>query len=165
MSQHFLNLPSDTYQPLSATVIPEWALLIPSGLAFSVLFDNKWRDYLWVVLEPVLHSITAKFGGDFFGPEMGVFCGGVVLAAYSNSFARLLKRPALTVLLPGLIPMVPGSIGYQSVLALFNHDMNLTMDSAFNSVIVAVSLSQGYQWVMSLSILVALFSKSRFKIR
>lgn len=127
----------------SQPVVHDLVLLIPSGFAFGVLFRNLERDYLWVVLGSVLSYFTARWGGQIYYPELGAFWGGLALAAYSNSFARIFQRPALTVLLPGLLPMVPGSVGFKTVSALFNHNFDETMASAFNLVIIAVALVAG----------------------
>ncbi|NRA63905.1 MAG: threonine/serine exporter family protein [Pseudobacteriovorax sp.] len=124
-------------------VIPEPVLLVPSALAFAILFSNQPKDYLWVILAATLAYYSAKWGGSVFAKELGVFWGGATLAALSNIFARVFQRPALTLLLPGLIPMVPGSVGYRSITAVFRHDVNLTMEMTLNLVIVGIALVSG----------------------
>ncbi len=69
--------------------------------------------------------------------------GGLALALIGNGFARLFKRPALTILLPGLIPMVPGSFGFRSFSLVFNQDVMGAMTATFTMLVIAVSLVAG----------------------
>lgn len=144
IAQMLPGLPPQSYETTTQVmVLPESLLLIASAFAFSVLFGNLTRDYIWVIFAACAAYYSSKFGGEAFDRELGAFLGGAVVAAFSNGYARWFKRPALTVLLPGLIPMVPGTIGYRSVMALFHHDVNLTMQLGINLVIAAVALVAG----------------------
>ena len=127
----------------SEFLIPESLILLCCSLSFSYTLANRFRDYMWVVLAAFFAYYAARAGTQVFGQELGVFCGGVALAAFSNTFARFLKRPALTVLIPGLIPMVPGSIGYRSLTSMYHQDINGAMTATFSLVIVAVALVAG----------------------
>ncbi|SMF68875.1 threonine/serine ThrE exporter family protein [Pseudobacteriovorax antillogorgiicola] len=137
------NIPVSSIEGQPDFLVPEIFLLLLSGLSFSYLFRNLRRDYIWVIIGACLGYYSSQLGAYIFGRELGVFWGGACLAAFSNGFARYLHRPALTVLIPGLIPMVPGSIGFQSLTFMFEHDVMATMASTFNLVIVAVALVAG----------------------
>ena len=124
-------------------LLPQSVILLGCSLSLSYLLGNRLRDYVWVVIGAFLAFYAVNFGNGVFGKELGVFCGGAVLSSFSNCFARFLKRPALTILIPGLIPMVPGSIGYRSLTFMYHQDIMGAMASTFSLVIVAVALVAG----------------------
>jgi uncharacterized membrane protein YjjB (DUF3815 family) len=86
---------------------------------------------------------TAKWFGSHFGVEVGSFLGALVVGSGSNLFARLRDRPALVPLAPGMILLVPGSLGYRSLSALLNRETIEGIDFAFGMIVVAMSLVGG----------------------
>ena len=77
------------------------------------------------------------------GGELGVFIGGFCVGIISNIFARLVKRPGSIFLIPGIILLVPGSIGYRSITFLFEKNAIQGVESAFSMFVVALSLVTG----------------------
>ena len=65
------------------------------------------------------------------------------LGVVGNSFARLLKRPAAVMLVPGMILLVPGSIGFGSLAKFIEQDIISGVEAAFNVALVAVALVIG----------------------
>ena len=142
-AKHLYHLPPEHILASGEFLLPEPMILLFCSFAFSYMFANLLRDYIWVAAGAFLAYYSAKFGNIVFGQELGVFWGGAVLAAFSNGFARFMQRPALTVLIPGLIPMVPGSIGFRSLTSMYHQDVMGAMTATFNLVIVAVALVAG----------------------
>lgn len=133
------SLPS---QPL----LPFWtepAALIVTGLALTVLFRARPRDAGWIVLAGALAFWGARWGASVLGPELGVAVGALLLGLAANLHARLLDRPAAVLLVPGLMLLVPGSLGFRSVSLLAQHDIVVGIETAFTAVMVAVALVAG----------------------
>ena len=126
-----------------APLLPVWFVLVVASVCFSILFKVKPRDMPYVTLVTFAGFYGTQLGTKALGNELGVFVGGALLSASSNLFARILKRPALTTLLPGLLPMVPGSIGFKSVSFLFAMEVIDSMTSAFSMLVVAMALVAG----------------------
>ncbi len=61
----------------------------------------------------------------------------------SNLYARLVNRPALVPLVPGVLFLVPGSLGLRSVMGLLDDDTLRAVDTGFEMGIVAIALSTG----------------------
>ena len=61
----------------------------------------------------------------------------------SAAFERWRHRPAPVVLVPGILLLVPGSIGYRSLSSLLERDTIAGIDTAFTMVLTAVSLVAG----------------------
>ncbi|MFN0062509.1 MAG: threonine/serine exporter family protein [Myxococcaceae bacterium] len=84
-----------------------------------------------------------RIGSLALGPELGVFIGALLLGMGSNALARLLQRPSVVTLVPGLMLLVPGSIGFRSLFSLLEQNVVAGVGAAFSMLMVAVSLVAG----------------------
>jgi uncharacterized membrane protein YjjP (DUF1212 family) len=126
--------------------VPQWtqwlALLVAPG-CFSILFRVRYSRWMIVFAAAILGFLTAKTCGNAWGVEVGSFLGALVVGCISNLYARFRDRPALVPLAPGMIILVPGSLGFQSLSALLEQKTLEGIDFAFAMLIVAVSLVGG----------------------
>lgn len=129
------------YQPLEEWC--EYLALIGLGISFSIIFKVRKRDLIWSFLMAFCGYLIVKFGVKHFGPELAFFLVGAFIKAGSNLFARLLNRPALITILPGIILLVPGSVTYKSIRFVFESEIMSGVNSAFAVVVIAVSLVAG----------------------
>jgi uncharacterized membrane protein YjjP (DUF1212 family) len=140
---HLLGL----YPPAQGLApIPEWAqwASLPVGAgAFSVLFRAGRRDVLLVIGAVLLGYAVTRASGARFGPEFGVFMAGLVMGASSNLYATLARRPGALVREPGIILLVPGSVGFRSLSAVLERDVLLGLDTAVSLIVVLISLVAG----------------------
>lgn len=120
-----------------------WTMVVLAGLGFAVLFDARPRDYPVVVLAALVAYTTNHFAGDALGPDVGVFLAALVVAALSNAYARLANRPATLMRLPGIILLVPGSLGYRALTLMFSHNLEQGLEAALSVVLVLASLVGG----------------------
>lgn len=118
------------------------ALLFGVG-AFAVIFRARRRDTGWIVAGGALAYFAAAGASRVLGPELGAFVGSLVLCSASNLLARLKNRPSLITILPGLLLLVPGSVGFRSLDALLGHDIVSGMQTAFTMSMVAIAISMG----------------------
>lgn len=135
-----------TIPSAAPTALPEWTLwlsILVSPLAFVVLLKADLRDAPWITVSGILAIGGARVGAQLLGPELGAFGGAFVTALGSNWYARITNRPAQVALVPGLLLLVPGSIGLSSFTALLARQTVLGVESAFKMVLVAVALVSG----------------------
>src|SRR5205814_832520 len=114
-----------------------------SPLAFIVLMKARPRDAGWIVLACLVSFGGARFGAWLLGSELGAFIGAMMLGVAANFFARSQKRPSAIPLLPGLIVLVPGSIGFGSLAKFIEQDVVSGVEAAFNVALIAVALVTG----------------------
>ncbi len=127
-------------------LLPTWvdvACLAVSPLAFAVLFRARPRDFGWIYLVCAFGQLGGRLGGAWLGPQLGAGLGALAVGIGANLGERLGRRPAPVMALPGLILLVPGSIGYRSLAALLAHDIVPGIESAVTATFVAVSLATG----------------------
>ena len=137
-----------TWRSLPETLVPihwvfSWIALFLAPAAFAILFRVRFSRWGIVFAVSLAGYFTAKGLGDRFGVEVGSFLGALVVGCGSNLYARLRDRPAMVPLAPGMILLVPGSLGYRSLSALLNRETIAGVDFAFGMILVAMSLVGG----------------------
>jgi len=121
----------------------EWLALGLAPLALTVLFRAPLSAVPWIVGTGALGYQAARLGGGLFSPELGMFLGALAIGLASRIFARVTGRPAELPLVPSILLLVPGSIGYRSLASLLQHDVVLGIETAFRMILIAVSLVAG----------------------
>ncbi len=134
--------PSD----VTTAVLPWWWLItatVVCAFAFTVLFLAQPRDLGWILLAAMISYGGARLGSWAFGSEAAAWTGSFLLGIASNLFARYRNRPAAVMQVPGMILLVPGSIGFFSLSALLDHDVQKGIETAFSMTLVAISIVAG----------------------
>jgi uncharacterized membrane protein YjjB (DUF3815 family) len=91
----------------------------------------------------VLAFYTSQLGAIIFGPDLGSFVGAFAVGVGSSVIARLLDRPSQIYLVPGILLLVPGSVGFRSIAALMDREVVSGIETAFKMVVIAVSIVSG----------------------
>jgi uncharacterized membrane protein YjjP (DUF1212 family) len=126
--------------------LPGWTLWLGvalTPLAFAILFEARPRELLVIWLTSVAGFAAATFGARSFDVQVGPFLGALVVGILSNLYARVADRPALVPSTPGVLLLVPGSLGFLSLTSLLNDETLVGIEGAFRTGLVAVSLAGG----------------------
>ncbi|MEO1366057.1 MAG: threonine/serine exporter family protein [Acidobacteriota bacterium] len=118
------------------------ALAVTAG-ALLVLFRAHPRDYGYFLFAATLALFGSRAGATLLGPQLGALIGAAAIGMTSNLLARLRDRPSLITQMPGLMLLVPGSLGFRSVAAMVEQDTLAGIQTAFTVVLVAISLVTG----------------------
>jgi uncharacterized membrane protein YjjP (DUF1212 family) len=121
----------------------EWVALIVAPLAFTVLLQASARDAGWIVLACCAAYLTSRFVGASLGEELGAFLGAFVVSAGSNVAERVFRRTAMVTAVPGLLILVPGSMGFRSVTSMVDDQYNDGVAIAFRVALIGISLVAG----------------------
>ncbi len=128
-----------------AVALP-WAepiALLVAPTAMVVLLRAPARELPWLLVTGTLGYFGGRMGARWLSPELGMFAGALALGLASNLYAWLRRRPATTVLVPGILLLVPGSIGYRSLSELLAREVIPGIETAIEMFLVAVSLVAG----------------------
>jgi uncharacterized membrane protein YjjP (DUF1212 family) len=120
-----------------------WLALVGAPLGFTVLFRAHARDAIWILLAGALGIAGSRVGSAAFGPELGAFVGALSVGVASNAYAYLLRRPASVTLVPGILLLVPGAIGFRSLSSLLDREVITGVETAFTMVLIAAGLVAG----------------------
>jgi uncharacterized membrane protein YjjP (DUF1212 family) len=129
-----------------AAQLPGWTAIIAivmMALALTILLRAQLKDAIWIVIAGALAVVGSRVGVKFLGPELGVFLGAVTVGVASNWYARLLDRPAIITQVPGIVLLVPGTVGFRALAALLDEKIVSGVETTFKMIITAVALVAG----------------------
>ncbi len=139
--EHLPSIQSSISQPLLPWTILPAAFSI--AFAMLILLQAKIRDSFIILCAVLLGLYGARFGAVLVGPQLGVCIGAFLVSLTGNIFSHVTKRSPNMVIAPGLIPLVPGSLGIRGASALFHNDTETGASWAIAALVVAGSLVAG----------------------
>ena len=114
-----------------------------AALSFGVLFQARPQTFLWIVLASSFGSLGGMAGAAVLGPQLGAVGGALVLGILSNGYSGGGRRPALVLLTPGILLLVPGAVGYRALDMLMTHNVLAGLETGMEMLIIATSLVAG----------------------
>lgn len=135
--------PSDAARAAAAPYWTKYVALVTAALAFIGLFRARPRDAGWILLAGVLAVEGGEAGRVLLGQQLGPFVGGFAVGLGGNLLSRWRARPAATIQFPGLILLVPGSIGLSGLTAMAQKDVMSGVETAFMATMIGVALITG----------------------
>jgi uncharacterized membrane protein YjjP (DUF1212 family) len=120
-----------------------WTALFTIPLAFAGLLRAQPRDAIWIVLASLWGYGGTRLGVLLLGPQLSACLGALAIGLASNLYERVLERPATVPLVPGVLLLVPGSIGFRSMTLLMEQKVVVGVDAAFTMLLTATSLVAG----------------------
>ena len=121
----------------------EWVAVPLSALTFAITFRSPLRYFPIVIASVIAGYICTRVGGAYVSAAFGVFAGGLLLGAASNVFARVFNRPGALIREPGIILLVPGSVGFRTLNFVFERDVMLGLDTGVTLLTLLVALVAG----------------------
>lgn len=120
-----------------------WVALFTIPIAFTAILRAQPRDTIWIVLASLIGYGGSRVGAVWLGPQLGPCLGALAVGVASNLYERVLERPAIVPLVPGVLLLVPGSIGFRSLALLLEQKVVVGVDAAFTMLLTATSLVAG----------------------
>lgn len=121
----------------------QWVAVLFAPVYFAIVFRARPPQWPAIIAVTVSGFVTSTLTKSHWGPEAGAFMGALLVSMGSNAIARICNRPALVFLTPGILILVPGSLGYKSLVAFIDRETTVGVDLAFNMLAVAASLVGG----------------------
>lgn len=121
----------------------QWPALLVSALSFAVIFNVRLGEFPLAVLAAVTGYLVSRFGAILGGVEFGVLLAALAIALLGNTLGRALRLPAALVRVPGIILLVPGSLGYRTVTNVLVHGEPTSQDTAILVGTMVISLVGG----------------------
>lgn len=111
-----------------------------STLGFSVIFNIPKESLLKSALIGAIGWIVYI---KFSTPIVGVFFGALIVGVLGEIFARLFKKPATIFIIPGIIPLVPGTGMYYTMYAIIEKNFLEAANIGTETFFIALSISCG----------------------
>jgi uncharacterized membrane protein YjjP (DUF1212 family) len=130
---------------------------VAAGLAFTLVLRAQARDAWMMCAATVLALAANAAGAELFGAPAGVFVATLAVGLAGGLVAAHLRRSPLVFIVPGVLMLVPGSAGFDSVLQLLTNQTVSGVTAAFDTFVTATSISYGL--IVSAVILPGRFSQ------
>lgn len=117
--------------------------LIIASLSFTVIFNARKSDSIWVLLSSFVTIGTLFLSQIYLNQILSVFFAAFTIGLVSNAFARIKKRPSAIMLVPGIIFIVPGTVGLKGLNLIFQKDFVAGLSGGFQMFILAITIVAG----------------------
>lgn len=121
-----------------------WLAAAIAALALVPLFSARIKDTGWFLLASLSAFTSVYFATQALGPSLGAFVGAITVGLMAKLVTRFFDVPGAMIIMPGFIILVPGAIGYRSILALVEKDMLAGLSTAFDVAVIGISLVAGF---------------------
>ena len=116
--------------------------------SFAILFQAARRDVPLVMASAILGYVITRAVGSWLGFADGTFAGGVffaslTMAALSNLYGRFAHRPGALVRVPGIMLLVPGSVGFRALGFVMEKDYTVGFDTLVAVLSALLALTAG----------------------
>ncbi len=126
--------------------LPDWTLwiaLLTTSWSLTILFQTRWKEFPWILITTFAAFYISRWGVTTMGPATGAFLGALSIGLFANLAYLIKKVPTAAIMMPGFIVLVPGSVGFKSLTAILDHDIIGGIETAFNMIIIGISLVTG----------------------
>jgi uncharacterized membrane protein YjjB (DUF3815 family) len=122
-----------------------WHVLaaLAAGVAFTITLRARLRD-AWVMCSAsVLALVASELAAALLGRQAAAFAAALVLGVVGNLAGMQLRRSPLVFIVPGVLMLVPGGVGYNSVLKLVTDQTITGITAGFDTFVAAISIAYG----------------------
>lgn len=117
---------------------------------FCVTFHLRGKKLFLATLSGALSWTVCLLLGNVFDAEpVRYFFSAIFVAAYAEVFARILKTPATTFLIPGIIPHIPGGALYHTMRFALDRQWSDCLSRAAYTLKLALALALGMIVILS----------------
>lgn len=128
---------------LSLPISLQYIATFLAPLAFIAILNARFKDAPVMLISSLLAQIGLYFGNKIVSDQIGIFFAALILGLFSNSWARISKGSQYIPLISGLILLVPGVVGYQSLSSFLSKDISEGIMIAFSMSLRAIALVTG----------------------
>ena len=126
-----------------------------ASLGFGIIFDLKGLKLLAAALNGMLGGIIYNLLLTSQGEMMALFIASFSILAFAAIMARILRCPTTILLISALVPLVPGGLMYETVLALIDNDMMLALSFALRTIYDVIAIVIGIVFASGLELLIS----------
>jgi len=121
-----------------------WLAAAIASLALVPLFSARKQDSGWFLIASLGAFTTVHFASQAMGSSLGAFAGAITVGLMARLATRFFNVPGAMIMMPGFIILVPGTVGYRSILALVEKDVVAGLSTAFDVAVIGISLVAGF---------------------
>ena len=111
-------------------------------LGIAIIFDVPPKKLPWAMLGSVISCVIMLIGDEIgLDPLITNMIATAVPCVYCDAMARVLKTPTTILMIPALLPLVPGSRLYYTMFYLFSGQQALFMENMLAAVKICTGIA------------------------
>ena len=115
--------------------------LIIGGLC--IIFQTSRRDFIWAALGCAIAYGGILLGGAMLDGNLGNLFATILAVVFANLWTRKTSRPTSIVMLPAIVLLVSGSIGFRGLAAMASGQAAIGEQQFMQMFIVALTIAAG----------------------
>jgi len=126
--------------------IPGWIVglaLVVSVVLFAARNRARSRDLGFVLAAATISLAAGRWSAMWIGPELGACLTAWLITTLGYAASRRWDIPSMVFLLPGLLLLVPGVLGFKSLSSMLQSDVVMGLEQGLAMVRVALALVVG----------------------
>jgi uncharacterized membrane protein YjjP (DUF1212 family) len=120
-----------------------WLFMPLLIIGLCVVFQTPPRDFLWAFIGCVIAYGGILLGSVLVGGNLGNLMGTILAVMFANTWAAYTGRPTSIVLLPAIILLVSGSIGFRGLAAMVEGQTAAGEQQFLQMFVVALTIAAG----------------------
>lgn len=111
---------------------------------FTIFFNSPKKTVFFTSLVGGLGWIINLFISNLANSSaVGVFFGAFSVGILGEIFARILKFPVTTIVIPGIITMVPGAGCYYTIFYIIKNNYSIAAYYGIETILISISIATG----------------------
>jgi len=120
-----------------------WLLVPFINISLCVVFQTSYRDFIWAFLACTVAYFGIWAGSVLVGGNLGNLLGTIVAVGFANLWARWTDRPTSIVLIPAIVLLVSGSIGFRGLASIAAGQLAVGEQQFLQMFVVALTVGAG----------------------
>ena len=116
---------------------------VAAGVAFTLTLRARYRDAFVMSAATVLALTANEVGARLFGNDAAAFVAALTVGVAGGLVGYWLRRSPLVFIVPGVLMLVPGSAGFNSILQLLSNQTVSGISAGFDTFVTAMSIAYG----------------------
>jgi uncharacterized membrane protein YjjB (DUF3815 family) len=116
---------------------------VAAGIAFTVTLRAQARAAVVMCSATALAILANAAGKAVFGAAAGVFVAALAIGLAGGALGTWSRRSPLVFIVPGVLMLVPGSAGFNSLLQLLTGHTVSGIEAGFKTFVTAMSIAYG----------------------
>lgn len=138
----------------------EMIMAYMASLSFAYIFNLNRKTAFLSAFGGSLGWLFYRLAGNYFqDPNLSYFFGAVAFSYYGELMARKMRTPVTSYITPGLIPLVPGSGLYRTMLQSLAGNYTGALQEGITTLMASGALAIGILMVFTLIRIYYLFKR------
>jgi uncharacterized membrane protein YjjP (DUF1212 family) len=99
-------------------ILWQWLFVPALAIGLCISFQTSKRDLVAAFGACLIAYLGSFYGSSLFGANAGTVLGTIVMVIYSNKWTTKTNRPTSIVMVPGMLMLVSGAMGFRGMVSI-----------------------------------------------